>query len=89
MAMFLQSIIVGLHMTTTETFQDGIFRIVQCAKNVHIQSLCWSVLSANTGKYGQEETPSWDTFYAVMIQKNTVNRCFLTQARSMFFYSTP
>ena len=68
MAMFLQSIIIGLHMTTTDTFQDGIFKIVQCAKNVHIQSLRLSVFSANTGKYGPEETPYWNTFYAVMIQ---------------------
>ena len=41
-----------------------------CVKCVQIRSISWSVFPVfelNTGKYGPEKTPYWDTFHAVLV----------------------
>ena len=40
-----------------------------CVKSVQIRSFFWSVFSPDTGKYGPEKTPYFDTFHAKDICK--------------------
>ena len=50
-------------------------QFLQCVKSVQIWSFSgpyFPVFSPNTGKYGPEETPYLDTFYAVLVKAKIV-----------------